>query len=318
MATPAPFLMLIFSLPARNATERMRAWRALKVMGGAMLRDGVYLLPEKAQLATPLLDLAGEIRRNGGTAEVVGIQPLDGQQAEGLRTLFDRTGEYANLLEELAKIDPGMQDLTLLKRLARNLRRRFAELAATDFFPTDHQTIANNALLTLEKTIANRIRPDEPTPREDPIQLRNPQHYQGRLWYTRADLWVDRVASAWLIRTWIDPNASFLWLPHGQSPPQEGIGFDQDGGEFTHMGDRVTFETLLAAFGLERNTGLTAIARMVHALDVGGTTPEAPGLEALLTAIKRRARDDDAFLFACLPIFDDFYNFFVAQERTDG
>ncbi|MBF0182518.1 MAG: chromate resistance protein [Magnetococcales bacterium] len=318
MATPTPFLMLIFSLPARNATERMRAWRALKAMGGAMLRDGVYLLPENAKLATPLLDLATKIRQNGGTAEVVGIQPLDPQQENGLCALFDRTGEYTHLLEELAKLDPAMPDLPLLKRLTRNLWRRFTELAATDFFPTDHQTTTKNALLTLEKTIARRICPDEPTAQEGQIERRDPQHYQGRMWYTRANLWVDRVSSAWLIRKWIDPQARFVWLTPDQSPPGDGIGFDRDGGEFTHVGDRITFETLLTAFGLEQETGLTGIARLIHALDVGGTAPEAPGLEALLTAIKRRSRDDEAFLFACTPIFDDFYYFYNTQERTNG
>ena len=121
--------------------------------------------------------------------------------------------------------------------------------------------------------------------------------YQGRLWATRRHLWVDRVASAWLIQRFIDPSARFVWLQSPSDCPAEALGFDFDGATFSHVGDRVTFEVLLASFGLDGDRGLLRLAAMVHALDVGGAaTPEAGGFEAVLAGARKRWPDDDALL----------------------
>jgi hypothetical protein len=122
---------------------------------------------------------------------------------------------------------------------------------------------------------------------------------------------VDRVASAWLIRRFIDPQAHFLWLDAPADCPPEALGFDFDHATFTHIGDRVTFEVLLASFALEQDRGLMRLGAMVHALDVGGGfVPEAAGFEAMLAGARRHADDDDQLLVAMGAVLDALYAHF--------
>jgi hypothetical protein len=138
--------------------------------------------------------------------------------------------------------------------------------------------------------------------------------YQGRLWATRKCLWVDRVASAWLIRRFIDPKARFQWLAKPADCPKKALGFDFDGAAFTHVGDRVTFETLLASFGLEEDAALMRLGAMVHSLDVGGEpVAEAKGFEAMLAGARERLTDDDALLAEISSVLDSFYAHFERE-----
>jgi hypothetical protein len=141
------------------------------------------------------------------------------------------------------------------------------------------------------------------------------RHYRGRLWATRQRLWVDRVASAWLIRGFVDPEARFLWLERAEDCPAEALGFDFDGAAFTHAEARVTFEVLLASFGLDADPGLSRLGRLVHYLDLGGTPlPEAAGLEAVLAGLREGAANDDALLQAAAPVLDALYRYFAVVE----
>ncbi|MEO5346495.1 MAG: chromate resistance protein [Magnetococcus sp. YQC-9] len=311
-----PYLALLFSLPARNATERMRAWRALKNMGGAILRDGVYLLPSGSGRELPLIEVALGIQETQGLAEVVGIVTRSEEQNLAFRALFDRQADYQALRDEIARIDPEILDVALLKRAARHVRRRFHEIIAIDFFPGDAQTELQKVVTTLEAQVARRFDSGEPVATLKELPRRDPAEYQERLWVTRANLWVDRLASAWLIRRFIDRKARFHWLRAGEPPPDEGVGFDFDGAPFTHIADRITFETLMAAFALENNPALQALGRMIHALDVGGISPEAAGFEALLKGIRLRCVDDDALLEAVIAVLDDFYRSFSHEKDT--
>ncbi|MBF0214156.1 MAG: chromate resistance protein [Magnetococcales bacterium] len=317
-ATALSFLALIFSLPARNATERMRAWRALKSMGGAVLRDGVYLLPRGAEREQSLLQVAEAIQTAAGMAEVVEIRPRSELQTEAFRALFDRRSDYRSLLEEITRIDPEGPDVTLLKRNVRTLRRRLQELTAIDFFPDNSRNPLQEALNTLEARLIQRLDPDEPLFQEGAIPRRDPQAFQGRLWISRARPWVDRLASAWLIQRFIDPAARFLWLAPDQPLPPEAVGFDFDGAIFSHVQQKVTFETLLAAFDLEEDPALMQLGRLVHTLDAGGVCPEAAGCAALLHGMRLRLPDDHALMTASRPIFDDYYLHFSSKDQSDG
>jgi len=144
--------------------------------------------------------------------------------------------------------------------------------------------------------------------------------YQGRTWATRRRLWVDRVASAWLIRRFIDRDARFRWLERPSDCPKSALGFDFDGATFTHVGDRVTFETLMASFGLEEDPALLRLASIVHALDVGGEpAPEAKGFEAVMAGARERLTDDDALLAEMSTVLDSLYAHFrrEAQRGND-
>ncbi|MBW8816611.1 MAG: chromate resistance protein, partial [Caulobacterales bacterium] len=131
---------------------------------------------------------------------------------------------------------------------------------------------------------------------------------------------IDRVASAWLIRRFIDPAAKFLWLAKPTDCPKKALGFDFDGATFTHVGDRVSFETLMASFGCDDDPALLRLAAMVHVLDVGGEpVPEAAGFEAVMAGARARLDDDDALLVEMAGVLDSLYAHFQrdpAQGKT--
>lgn len=134
-----------------------------------------------------------------------------------------------------------------------------------------------------ERAINARFAPDEPHPAHRRILPRDVKKYRGRIWATRAHLWIDRVASAWLIRRFIDPRAKFVWLKRIKDCPKRAVGFDFDGAEFTHVDSLVTFEVLVASFALDQDAGIPRLAALVHHLDVGGIPiAEAPGFAAIM------------------------------------
>ncbi|HZV53774.1 MAG TPA: chromate resistance protein ChrB domain-containing protein [Rhodocyclaceae bacterium] len=141
--------------------------------------------------------------------------------------------------------------------------------------------------------------------------------FVGRTWATRKHLWVDRMASAWLIRRFIDKKAKFLWLDNPKKCPKTALGFDFDGAAFTHVGSRVSLEVLMASFGLEDDAALVRIAAIVHYLDVGGVAvPEAAGIEAVLTGLRAAAPDDDKLLAEAGRVFDGLYTAY-RKEKDD-
>lgn len=148
----------------------------------------------------------------------------------------------------------------------------------------------------------------------------DPRKYQGKTWATRRRLWVDRVASAWLIRRFIDRDATFRWLAKPSDCPKSALGFDFDGATFTHVGERVTFEVLLASFGLEDDAGLMRIAKIVHVLDAGGEpAPEAQGFEAVLAGARERLPDDDILLAEMSAVLDSLHAHFTREAaRAKG
>jgi hypothetical protein len=274
--TPLPgWMELVISLPTENATERMRVWRALKAVGAAVLRDGVYLLPERLDLDEVLVRLAAEITEAGGSAHVLRVDPRDEDQAERLRALFDRTKDYAALADEIGRARAGFspRDLSAVRRQSKALRRQFDAIAAIDFFPAGAKGQAEAALLEAEAAVMEILSPGEPRGRSGPIPRLDPAHYRRRVWATRKAPWVDRLASAWLIKRHIDPAASFVWLGSPTDLPKNAVGFDFDGAPFTHVENQVTFEVLLKSFGLEADGGLRKLADVVHFLDVGGSRP---------------------------------------------
>ncbi|MBF0140354.1 MAG: chromate resistance protein [Magnetococcales bacterium] len=316
MAEAGFYLALVLSLPSRNATERMRAWRTLKSWGCAVLRDGVYLLPASDNHRQSLTSLSTEVREAGGQAEVLTIIPDIPDQEKAFRALFDRSEEYAALLNEIAQLDPAFPDVNHLRKNVRGQRKRFAEVAAIDFFPGAARQETEKRLVELERSVDARFSPGEPESKSGKIEILTIADFQKQLWTTRRDLWVDRLASAWLIRRFIDNGARFVWFPPKDTPPMEAIGFDFAGARFTHVGGRVTFEALLASFGLEKNPALRKIARMVHLLDTGeGSSEEAAGFLALFRGMKARLLNDDVLLEEGSRILDDYHLSFSEQEE---
>jgi hypothetical protein len=311
---PEPdWLLLVVSLPTPSATARMRVWRALKALGCMALRDGAYLLPAGDTREEALREIAEDCTREGGVAWLVGARPRGPGDEPAWRALFDRSGDYAELRKGWKESGRGLARLGAaeLARLQRKLRRDFDAVRAIDFFPGDASTEAEAALAELAKRVERLLSPDEPHEVDGRIpRLRKEQHL-GRTWATRRRPWVDRVASAWLIRRFIDPHATFAWLEKPADLPKGALGFDFDGAAFTHVGERVTFETLMASFDLEQDPALARLATIVHHLDVGGEpVPEAAGFEAVMTGARERLEDDDALLAEISGVLDSLYTHF--------
>lgn len=299
--------LLITALPSRPSAVRLRIWRALKALGCAALRDGAYLLP---QSPSPALEaLAGEVRTHGGTASVLSLDPRDAGQRDEWRALFDRSEAYAEWRASAQALRSGLAQLdeTAARRQLRAVVDALAAIQRVDHVPGPASAQADTDLDTLRRAVEARFSPGEPAPRADArIARLDARKFQGRRWATRARPQVDRLACAWLIRRFIDRQARFVWLDEPLRLPRGAIGFDFDGARFTHVGARVSFEVLVASFGLDGDVPLQRIAAIVRCLDAGGIpVPEAAGVDAVLGGLRAlHADDDDRLLGAACSLFD--------------
>jgi len=285
----------------------MRIWRALKALGAAVLRDGVYLLPNRTELLAELQAQAEDVVRSQGTAQIFEVNARDDDQEAEFRTLFDRTVDYQEVMKELRSLREELRSAgagALTSQIAR-LRRDFETVLATDFFPGEAANQTMRALEELTLAATRRLTPDEPHTAIGQIKRLDRNDYQGRTWATRKRPWADRLGSAWLIRRFIDPEARFIWLKHPKDCPKRALGFDFDGAAFTHIGGKVTFEVLMESFALDSDPGLRHIGALIHYLDVGGIpVPEAAGVEALLRAARDTFSDDDTLTAEAAKIFE--------------
>jgi len=314
------FDALVLSLPTRNSTTRMRVWRALKDSGCGVLRDGVYVLPAGAPGARVLPEIESAIRSAGGFAMTVELKLGSAGQLAQVRNLFDRSADYGALVASVGAAKSALQRLGARKAqtAVQRLRRSFDRLSGIDFFPGEAHRQAAGAVSALERQFQEAYSRGEPRPSGRRPKRLNGARYQRRVWATRKDLWVDRLASAWLIKRFIDRDARFAWIDRPRDRPRGAVGFDFDGAEFTHAGDRVTFEVLIASFGLEHDAALAAIGAAVHFLDVGGIpVADAKGLETVLRGIKEKARSDDALLAEAMRILDLFYSAYAPAPTTE-
>lgn len=299
------WLTLVLSMPTENATARMRAWRALKSCGAAVLRDGVYLLPRQDGNDSRLTSIAQDVRDSGGNAYLLRTE-VDADEQGGYQALFDRSADYAELMKELAQVHSLLTPDSAMDTLkqARKLRKRFVQISLIDFFAGEAQKQADYALRDLEEGANRALSPDEPHAADSAIPHLSAAEYRSRTWATRARPWVDRLASAWLIRRCIDPDARILWLPSPADCPSDALGFDFDGAAFSHVGAKVTFETLAAAFRLQ-SPALDRLGSIVHYLDAGGVQPaEAAGVEQVLAGLRETITDDDRLLALASSVFD--------------
>ncbi|PCF95687.1 hypothetical protein CPA45_11115 [Vreelandella nigrificans] len=289
----------------------MRIWRALRSLGAAVMRDGVYLLPTSPARKEALQQQADAIRELGGKALLLEIDESAMDTDGLLLPLFDRTSDFQDLLGEVAEWQeacPGLEEREAQRRLIQ-LQRRCQAIVEVDFFPGLGRERAIAALVEAEAVYNRCFVTDEPHAIQAEIPLRDRSAFRGKVWATRRRLWVDRVASAWLIQRFIDPEARFLWLESPAQCPPEALGFDFDGATFTHVDNKVTFEVLMASFGLDGDTALSRVAELVHYLDVGGlSVPEAVGVKLMLAGARERCENDDALLEHIGMLLDDLYH----------
>ena len=307
---PRTFIALVLSLPSRNKTVRMRIWRALHGMGCGVLRDGVYLLPDHAAQQADFVGLESDAKAAGGFAMTVEMNFRTSIQFDWACKLFDRTSDYASLVTQINAAEKSLARLPQPQAdaLVKRLHRAFEEIVKIDFYPGQAKRQAQDTLAGLGRAAQDLFSSNEPRKAKGRIRRLDPLNFQGKVWATRKNPWIDRLASAWLIKRFVDRKARFMWLDKPKVRPKGALGFDFDGADFTHVGNRVTFEVLLSSFGLDSDTALNQLAAAIHFLDVGGIPVEdAKGLEMILKGARNKARRDDELALAAAKIFDHVY-----------
>ncbi|MDD5176170.1 MAG: chromate resistance protein [Sterolibacterium sp.] len=301
------FLALFITLSTKQSAGRMRVWRALRALGCVTLRDGVYVLPESPRHVAALMQVADDVKSVRGTADLFLLDGRDDVQHGQLVALFDRTADYANLLKAIGAADAGAA------KALRTLRREFSVLSAIDFFPGEARRQAEDALAALEASATG-----EPSNVSGQIRRLAGADFQGKIWATRKHLWVDRMASAWLILRFIDRKANFIWLDDSRRCPKKALGFDFDGAAFTHVEGFVTFEVLASSFGLNSDPAIARISAIVHCLDVGGVpVAEGAGIEAVLAGARSTASNDDKLLIEANRLFDNLYQHYRQESSHE-
>ena len=301
------WLVLTHHLPAKPAYLRVKVHRRLERIGAIALKNSVYVLPVTDETLEDFQWLCGEIEAGGGEATLSVAVFIDTDtDARLLRTFGDaRAADYRELVSDAERTLDEMRrddrERTRTPEPVNKLRERLTSVAAIDFFGAPERAEAERAIEAVEAMMeaSRRDVPDAP-------RIVQP----GRTWVTREGAKVDRIASAWLIRGFIDPAAAFKFVPARGYVPEEGeLRFDMFEGEFTHVGDRCTFETLLAHFEI-RDPALEAIAEIVHDIDVKDDRfgrAETAGVASLIRGITRSTSDDSERLGLGRTLLDGLY-----------
>jgi hypothetical protein len=320
--TPVRWLTLVLNLPVDDPAGRMKILRTLETLGAGVLRDGVYVLPESRDARRGFDRLVQGVERIGGRADLLTAETVDAAQTKRLRALFDRSARYSELVKTLdgMRAAYGVSDPTAISQVLAKLRRDFEQVRALDFFPSPLAPKADAMLAEGEAEVRKLMFPEQAASAAPVGDTRkSKRQYFRRAWATRRPLFVDRLASGWLIRRFIDAEATMVWLDKGAPCPATAVGFGFTGATFSNTRTRVTFQELVAQFRLGDNPALVRIGDLVHALVSGGTpAPEATGVETLLAGAKRRAANDDELFAESEKTFDLLYESYFEVPRRES
>ena len=296
------WLLLAFTLPTERASQRVEIWRKLQRYGTVPLGNSGYLLPNNSSNEERFQWLATTIRKYGGDASVVSVESIDNLSTPQLRGRFNeaRAREYQELIRELQETSTALADGRVAGRIAR-LRNRFQEIVEVDFFDSPQQERVRELL---ERTSLSRAR----KPSDAGVKI-NPKEYKNRLWVTRPRPGVDRGASAWLIRRFIDQKARFAFAPES-IVPDGAVPFDMFHGEgFGHRGDDCTFETLQKQFHVH-DRRVAVIGQIIHdadLLDDRFGRKEGYGVDEILKGWARQGIPDDKLLERGMELIEGLY-----------
>jgi hypothetical protein len=322
------WLLLIHQLPAKPAYLRVKIWRRLQDLGAVAVKNAVHALPMNEETQEDFEWLLREIIEGGGEAVVCEARLIDGMSDQDVRALFERArdadyAEVARNARALAKsLRPNAKAETLLERRTQvaRLRKRLAQVVSIDFFGAIGREKAESLLRELEI----RLSEDEAVKdkMKDKASFESTERAFGtlhdRIWVTRQGVYVDRIASAWLIRRFIDPQARFKFVSGKGYRPEPGeLRFDMFEAEFTHEGDKCTFEVLLERC-VPKDSALRAIAEIIHDIDLKddkfGRT-EVAGIRTLIEGISVATKDDSDRIVRGTEVFNSLYEYFKKKRR---
>ncbi len=328
--TPRPvtrrWLLFVHQLPSHPSNLRVATWRRLQQLGAIPLKQAVYVLPDTPASREDFEWLRTEVKAAGGEASVFAADNVDAWSDDALVEEFRRSRQeaYAALARDAADAlkrasgarRPRGTRAPAVRRLLDILRERLSAIEAVDFFGSAGRDRVIALLEQLEERASGARRSSPLSPPESGAIA----SYHDRLWITRPRPGVDRMASAWLIRRFIDEQARFGFAADRESVPEHGVPFDMFGVEFSHRGDGCTFETLCAVFGLHE-PALSRIAGIVHDLDLKDGrfgAPECNTVGAMIDGLQLAYRDDEALLAQGITLFDSLYRSFEQFVRAAG
>ena len=321
------WLLFIHQLPSQPSNLRVTTWRRLQQFGAIPLKHAVYALPDTGDAREDFEWLKTEVKAAGGDATVFAADNVDAWSDDGLVEEFRRArqetyNELARDVEQALKRAssarrPKGTRAPALRRLLDIFRERLAAVEKIDFFGSAGRDRVLSMVRQLEDRIAGSGRPSAPTEADSSGRKAS---FQERFWITRPRPGVDRMASAWLIRRFIDRQARFGFAADRDAVPDHGVPFDMFGVEFSHQGDGCTFETLCSAFGIE-GPALSRIAAIVHDLDLKDAkfgAPECSTVSAMIEGLQLAHQNDDALLAQGMTLFDSLYRSFEQSDRSTG
>jgi hypothetical protein len=319
--SPGPWLLLVHQLPPKPAYLRVKVWRRLQGLGAVSVKNSVYVLPTSDQTREDFQWLLREIERGGGEGMICEASLVDGLSDQEVRGLFDaaRDADYAEIGKALRGLAARLnrrgarsQEAALKPQIAK-LRRRLGEISEIDFFSATGRLTVEGLLSDIEARVVDA----PPLTQEADLVKTPPPDLKGKTWVTRQDVHIDRIACAWLIRRFIDPDAKFKFVSAKTYDAKPGeLRFDMFKAEFTHEGDNCTFEVMLDRIGL-KEAALRALAEIVHDIDLKDGKygrEQAAGIAHVIAGVCLTQPDDMARIERSSPLFDDTYAYFKRKR----
>ena len=317
------WIFLIHQLPPKPTNLRVRVWRKLQKLGAVAIKNSIYVLPNTEKAHEDFQWLKQEFESAGGEASVFKAASVEGATDKEIIAAFRkaRDDEFAAVTAEFDGLTGALREQQRGKHLSAGrlsaheseidrLHSELERIAANDFFAATGRTAAFAAYERCRKELRTA---QGPTAKSAPSQTASGKldvaKFQGRRWMTRRNLHIDRLASAWLIKQFIDKRPRFYFVAEGETI-EGAIPFDMFGAEFTHHGEDCTFETMLKRFGLTENKGLREIAEIVHDIDLKDdkfNRLEAAGLNAIIDGLSKVLRDDRKLLQQTNVVFDGLH-----------
>lgn len=313
----SPWLVLIHRLPPKPAYLRAKIGRLLDRIGAVAVKNAVYVLPRSDEAQEHYQWLVKNVVQEGGEATVFEARFVEGLKDAEVERLFRdaRERDYRELMARAREAQTGLpraladeKHRTKAEAEVRRLRKQLGDVSTLDFFGAPSRQTAELLISGLEA----RLRASAEDRTESPHHRYRPEDYRSRTWVTRKDIHVDRMACAWLIRRFVDPKAKFKFVPGKTHEPRDGeVRFDMFEGEFTHEGDKCSFEVILERLEL-KDRALRPLAEIVHDIDLKDEKyqrAETAGIESVIRSIAHSHASDAARIARASAVLDDLYEY---------
>ncbi len=314
------WLLLIHQIPPKPNALRVKIWRRLQQVGAVAIKQSVYVMPCSEQSQEDLSWTLKEIVAGGGDGSIGDVRFVEGLTDEQVIALFQaaRQSDYQKIVQDAntlltdwsaGEVDPQDPAVKGAAQVSK-LQRRFDEVAAIDFFQAPERGTAEILIQNLAARLSGQSSNEN-------AAMHTLDGLRGKTWVTRKNLFVDRIACGWLIRRFVDRSAVFKFVDADTHTPEpDQIRFDMFDGEYTHEGDRCTFEVMVQRFGLQ-DRGLVHLAEVVHDIDLKDTRydlAETAGFNALLTGLAASQPDDDQRMTLGMQLIENLYAYFHGHK----